>query len=414
MGVNNRDRRRQKKRRLAAAERARARHRAEAEAMPGRGIRPDDVEAVLAAAVCAQRDRNIDSVYELTELLAEGPPGLGGEALVDAVVARCTRRDVGVAADRGWEWDALERVIRRRLGKSQARVLSILDDAPGGAFIDDLADALHTYRASAIVHVVEVLAFMASLPPLPKLRSAERPRTPVDGRILERVRALLAKAESTTFPEEAEALSTKAQELMARHAIDRALLDATAGIESGVSGRRLAIDDPYAKEKSLLLARVAHANRCTAIWEPDVGWSTVFGAEDDLDIVDLLFTSLLCQATGAMTAAGSTAEGALGGQTRTRSFRQSFLVAYATRIGARLRDATETVTGDAVAAGGSECLLPVLAARRSAAEAAAREAFPELGRARFSAHDPAGWAAGTAAADVADLNTRRQVGDTAG
>jgi hypothetical protein len=34
--------------------------------------------------------------------------------------------------------------------------------------------------------------------------------------------------------------------------------------------------------------------------------------------------------------------------------------------------------------------------------------------ARFSAHDPAGWAAGTAAADVADLNTRRQVEDTAG
>ena len=37
-----------------------------------------------------------------------------------------------------------------------------------------------------------------------------------DEKVLGRVRALLAKAESTTFPEEAEALTAKAQELMAR------------------------------------------------------------------------------------------------------------------------------------------------------------------------------------------------------
>ena len=37
--------------------------------------------------------------------------------------------------------------------------------------------------------------------------------------MLERVRALLAKAESTTFPEEADALTAKAQQLMTRHAL---------------------------------------------------------------------------------------------------------------------------------------------------------------------------------------------------
>ncbi|NEA40757.1 DUF2786 domain-containing protein, partial [Streptomyces sp. SID11385] len=42
-------------------------------------------------------------------------------------------------------------------------------------------------------------------------------------RMLTRIRALLAKAEATGFPEEAEALTTKAQELMARHSIDEAL-----------------------------------------------------------------------------------------------------------------------------------------------------------------------------------------------
>ena len=47
-------------------------------------------------------------------------------------------------------------------------------------------------------------------------------------RMLDRVRALLAKAESTTFPAEAEALTGKAQELIARHSIDEALLAAAA------------------------------------------------------------------------------------------------------------------------------------------------------------------------------------------
>ncbi|EOD65931.1 DUF2786 domain-containing protein [Amycolatopsis vancoresmycina] len=52
------------------------------------------------------------------------------------------------------------------------------------------------------------------------------PAGPVDGDVL---RALLAKAESSSFPEEAEALSAKAQELMTRHALDRVLV--TAGPE---------------------------------------------------------------------------------------------------------------------------------------------------------------------------------------
>jgi hypothetical protein len=53
------------------------------------------------------------------------------------------------------------------------------------------------------------------------------------------VRALLAKAESTTYPEEADALTAKAQELMARHSIDRAMLDAFLLAYPVHIGRRL-------------------------------------------------------------------------------------------------------------------------------------------------------------------------------
>ena len=50
-----------------------------------------------------------------------------------------------------------------------------------------------------------------------------------DDPVLAKVRALLAQAESTTFEAEAEAFTAKAQELMARHAIDAALLWARSG-----------------------------------------------------------------------------------------------------------------------------------------------------------------------------------------
>ena len=64
--------------------------------------------------------------------------------------------------------------------------------------------------------------------------------------ILDKVRALLAKAESTQFEAEAEAFTAKAQELMTRHRIDRAVLNASDDLGDAPAGRRLGIDDPYA------------------------------------------------------------------------------------------------------------------------------------------------------------------------
>ena len=417
MGTNNRDRRRQKRRRQLAAERARERRRTEAGGAGGSGVTAADIEGVLATAVFAHRDGDDDDALDLAEMLAEGPPGLGGRALVDTVVARRLRREVAAAGDRGWAGADLDRIVRRRTSKAHARVLDAVRDAPSGAFLDLVASGARTDRIEAVLLVVGVLALLAVLPSLPKLRSAERTRAGVDGRMLERVRALLAKAESTTFPEEAEALSAKAQELMARHAIDRALLEATAGTGAsahGPSGRRLGIDDPYAGPKSLLLAVVADANRCRAVWSADFGVSTLFGADDDLDIVELLFTSLLCQATTAMAAVGSDRAGPQGRRARSKSFRHSFLVAYATRIGARLREATEVATGEAAEVHGAERLLPVLAARTKAADAAAEAAFPHATSRKFSVSDAAGWAAGAAAADLASLTTHPEVGGAAG
>jgi hypothetical protein len=230
----------------------------------------------------------------------------------------------------------------------------------------------------------------------------------VDQRILDRVRALLAKAESTGFPEEAEANSAKAQELMARHRIDQVLL--AAADRSGddqPAGRRLGVDNPYEQPKALLLDCVAQANRCRSVWHKQLGFATVMGFPADLDAVELLYTSLLVQATAAMLHEGSRRDRA--GRSRTRAFRSSFLTAYAARIGERLRTATETATRGAAAETGRGDLLPVLAAREREVDEAVAELFPELVSHHLRVTDREGWASGTAAADRASLQLRERL-----
>ena len=216
------------------------------------------------------------------------------------------------------------------------------------------------------------------------------------GGVLHKVRSLLAKAESTTFPDEAEALTAKAQELMDRHAIDRAMVAAASGVGSRPEGRDVAIDAPYAREKYLLLAAVARANRSRAIFAQHDGVATVVGFSEDQETIELLFTSLLLQATSTMLANGDRPA------TRTRRYRQSFLVAFATRIGERLSQADATVVAEADRAHGGG-VLPVLADREDAVEAHLAREFPDLQSRRVVVRDRVGWGHGTAAADQADL-----------
>lgn len=224
----------------------------------------------------------------------------------------------------------------------------------------------------------------------------------LDPKIVARVQALLAKAESTTFVEEAEALTAKAHELITRHAIDQAMLahDRSHGHHSAElpEGRRVLIDDPYASAKSQLLAEIGGSGRCEVVWHPDFGFATAFGFPADLDAVELLFASLLVQATAALLAEARQP----GSHTRSRGFRHSFLTAFAVRIGQRLREAAAHALHDAEVEHGAN-LLPVLASRDEAVTRARDEAFPRLRHHRVSAQDPAGWVAGKLAADRASL-----------
>ncbi|AKT52591.1 hypothetical protein ADJ73_04515 [Arsenicicoccus sp. oral taxon 190] len=265
-------------------------------------------------------------------------------------------------------------------------------------------------------HVLRALPEIQQLGALPGEAVAPRAaaaQAHVDDKVLARVRQLLAKAESTPYEAEAETFTAGAQALMSRHSIDLAMLAAAArpGAAERPDGRRLWIETPYVREKVLLLGAVAEANRSRTVWSKEDGFVTLLGFGPDLDAVETLYTSLLVQATRAMHAEGRRLD-RFGGS-RTRSFRQSFLAAFATRIGERLTAVTEAETSQAaadLAAGGGRDLVPVLQERTAAVEGYVEELFPRLRRVRMSAgRDREGWVRGRRAADQAALAWGRAV-----
>ncbi|GAA4811093.1 DUF2786 domain-containing protein [Tomitella cavernea] len=224
----------------------------------------------------------------------------------------------------------------------------------------------------------------------------------VDPKVPARIRGLLAKAESTDFPHEAEALTAKAQELITRHAVDTALLHrATDADGFAVSARRIHLNNPYLREKVTLLSIIGRVNTVRTVWSKRLAIATVIGPEGALEQVELLYTSLLVQCTRAMQARspGTAAPG------RTAAFRRSFLVGFATRIGQRLAESHRQATRDAAADAGVRdgVLVPVLRAQDDAVHKAAQRLFPHSRPTHAGKIDPVGWCAGTDAAETATI-----------
>ena len=354
------------------------------------------------------------------------------EALATAT-ATITAELTGRAVRSGWGPTDLGEVVRRRLTQRHLPLLStqLRDEAerhPAEAVTDqwrsDLdalgpAEPARPHTPDGLELLIGLASLLRMLPPIPALhtppgaaRGTQR-RAVSDDRQLARVRALLAKAESTTFPEEAEALSAKAQELISRHSLERVLVE--AGARTGgpdVTSRRLWIDPPYVMPKAMLIDAVARANHCRSVVSEQLGFSSLVGHEADLAAVELLVTSLMVQADVALLRAGQ--QHPTGGRqrgSRSTSFRRSFLVSYATRIGERLStsaDEAQRATGESAA------LVPLLRRRAEQVDATVTELFPDLVEQRVGVGNLAGWAAGRAAADTAALHPRHRLAAEAG
>nr|WP_030726902.1 DUF2786 domain-containing protein [Streptomyces sp. NRRL S-237] len=383
----------------------------------------ETVDRAFAAALYAQDDAGLDTGASLLVADQTGWPAVGRELLArgEAYVRQ--------GWERGWQPADVLRLVRRDLDERHLRITGDLIAAEarryarlperwgageawwGGdeKYADRLAQRERADRFTLATTFLEVLRLLIRLPSIEPV--APLPGDPVDAlaehahiepRMLGRIRALLAKAEATTYPEEAEALSAKAQELMARHTVDEALLAASGKGPAQVPGAcRIGVEPPYEEAKAVLLDAVAGANRCRAVWNSGFEFSTVVGFESDLEAVELLYTSLLVQGTAAMTRAEAAQRS--GGRKRTKTFRQSFLLAYASRLGHRLAETAEHTATEA------PDNLPALVARDVAVTSRAEEMFPRTTTTRLrGATDHAGWEDGTAAADRAHMGGRRK------
>jgi Protein of unknown function (DUF2786) len=230
--------------------------------------------------------------------------------------------------------------------------------------------------------------------------------TEASDRLLDRVRKLLAKAEDDgVTPPEAQALTAKAAELMAKYGIDRALLAADRPETDQPASRVLDIDHPWARVKAHLLCGLGSALRCQCILLSPASGSRVhvFGYASDIERTDLLYTSVLIQMWHGLAGARVP-----DWSSSPRAWRRSWLLGFATAVVARVRAAEHGAARQATAAGGevgSRTAL-VLADRSLVIRRKVEQAYPVTRAARVT-YTGSGYRDGYAQGQRADIGGSR-------
>ena len=96
------------------------------------------------------------------------------------------------------------------------------------------------------------------------------------------------------------------------------------------------------------LATIAEVNGVRCVWSQWCGFNTLIGFPIDLQLTEVLFTSLLVQATHASNVAT-----ARDRRLSTPSFKRAFIVSYADRIAERLHEAHTHTNAQAAARDGA-------------------------------------------------------------
>jgi hypothetical protein len=234
-----------------------------------------------------------------------------------------------------------------------------------------------------------------------------------DNALLERVRNLLAKAEGQgVTAAEAEALTAKAAELMARHGIDRAMLAADQPGTDRPADRVIDIVNPWGRVQAHLLCGLASTLRCQSVILPCTGPATrihLFGFASDLERTDILYTSVLVQMWQGLAAAP------MPGRVRSvRAWRRSWLLGFAAAVVERVRAVEQRATAEAMspAAGSGSRAELVLADRQQIIERNLGLAYPMTRRTRIT-YSGSGYGDGFAKGSQADLGSQRLRGAAA-
>lgn len=221
-----------------------------------------------------------------------------------------------------------------------------------------------------------------------------------DDKILDKIRALLNKAESTNFGPEAEAFVGKAHELMMKYAIDEALLHQSDGKQEEIVIKKVKATKGTQTQpgRAGLLNAVCRTSRCRAIISGD--FLTIVGFKSDVEYVEMMYTSLVVQMLGGLYDARDkdhvTGKGV--------GYDMSFCHSYQARIFERLDEITTKIEHDA----GGEAGI-VLYDRKKKVNDHVRMEFPNLRAKTLTTrvNDGRGRDAGYNAANNADLGQSR-------
>jgi len=221
-----------------------------------------------------------------------------------------------------------------------------------------------------------------------------------DSPLVAKVRKLLAMAESSSNPNEADAFSRKAAGLIATHRIDPERLRQTSHDQLRVLQMALG-RGAYVRGRLALLQGIGEAHGCRTVFEIHDRGTVAFvaGFHSDLDTVELLYNSLHTQAASRMASERRATPAA------TQQWRRSFLFGYA----AQIREMLRATAAEAVRrVHPSSATLPVLRARDKRVDEYARQQFGRVVAARRpKAATATGWEAGKRAASRADLGRGR-------
>lgn len=226
-------------------------------------------------------------------------------------------------------------------------------------------------------------------------------------KLLDRVRKLLAKAEDESVtPPEAQALTAKAAELMAKYGIDRALLAAVRPETDAPASRLVDIDNPWGRVKAHLLCGLGSALRCQCIMITARAGLRIhmFGYASDIERADMLYTSVLIQMWHGLAGARLPEW-----SSSPRAWRRSWLLGFAAAVTARVRAAEHAAQSQAersAPAGQPSPAALVLADRAQVIRAAVEREYPVTRTARTT-YSGNGYGAGYAQGQRADIGSRR-------
>lgn len=239
--------------------------------------------------------------------------------------------------------------------------------------------------------------------------------------VVDKIRKLLAKAESTTEERERDLFLAKAQELQDKYAVDITLLAAAGQIRQEAVVKLRFCEErntPLIKAKRELVAWLCEVNRCKGIMGHRRAYIDVYGHESDAEMVRHLFGSIMLQLQTAMARDERVLEMTdMRPQQEMKGWRVSYAHGYVRRVGSRLVQAQQAAQTNATPTAGTPGTALVLADRRQAVERHVAEQFGKLRATRYrnEAHaNPHGYQRGDLAGQQADIGGRGSVGGGAG